>query len=64
MVTAKLIFIDFQFHTEIDSNDEEWINPKTGKIFKINKSYDFYSEDNLSSVLDQAGVSIEEFLEI
>ncbi|MDD3013380.1 MAG: hypothetical protein PHC34_06715 [Candidatus Gastranaerophilales bacterium] len=64
MVTAKLIFTGFQFHYEISNDIEEWINPKTSKIFKINKSYDFYSENELISVLDQAGISIEEFLSI
>ena len=64
MVTAKFIFIGFKFHAEINSYTEEWINMKTGKIFRIKKSSDFISEDELLNILEQAGISANSFINI
>lgn len=63
-VTAKLIFKGFKFYREINSDTEDWINPLTCKIFRINKSSDYVSEDDLLSILNQAGISLEKFLSI
>ncbi|MDD3014469.1 MAG: hypothetical protein PHC34_12265 [Candidatus Gastranaerophilales bacterium] len=64
MVTAKLLFRGFQFRSEISSDIEEWINPDTCKIFIIKKSFDFYSEEELFDIIEQAGISVKEFINI
>jgi len=61
MVTAKLIFRGFQFYSE-NNDTEEWINPNTGKKFVIKKSSEFIPEDELLSILVQAGVSVQDFI--
>jgi arsenate reductase-like glutaredoxin family protein len=62
MVTAKLIFMGFKFHSEIDNNTENWINPATNKQFLIKKYSEKLSPDELLDILKQAGIGLEEFI--
>ena len=64
MVTAKMIYLGFRFYNEIDSNNEEWKNPKTGKTFRIRKSDNYISQEDLINILEQADVSMENFQEV
>lgn len=61
-VTAKLIFMGFKFHSEIDNNTEEWINPVTNKKFSIKKHPEKLSTDELLDIFKQAGISLDEFI--
>jgi hypothetical protein len=63
-VMAKMIFAGFEFHREIDSCIEEWIKPATGKVFRINKTSEYISQEELLSILNQAGLSLEVFKNI
>ncbi|HBG50000.1 MAG TPA: addiction module toxin, HicA family [Cyanobacteria bacterium UBA9971] len=60
--TAKLIFMGFKFHSEIDNNIEKWINPVTNKKFLIKKSTGKLSKDELLDILKQADIGFEEFI--
>ena len=60
--TAKLIFMDFKFYSEIDNNTEKWINPVTKKKFSIKKSPEKLSIDELLDILNQAEIGLDEFI--
>lgn len=60
--TAKLIFMGFKFHSEIDNNTEEWINPVTNKKFLIKKAPEKLSKDELLNILEQTDIGLDEFI--
>jgi hypothetical protein len=61
IIMAKLIVLGFKFHQEIDYCTEEWINFTTGKIIRINNTSKDFSNQELLSILEQAGLSLQSF---
>lgn len=61
-VTAKLISAGFRIHKESSCNTEIWWNPLTNKQFSIKREIKHISDKTLYEILNQAGVTIEEFL--
>ena len=64
IITAKLILYGFKFNREISGNVEVWNNPITGKEFKIKRESKDISPHSLKFILNQAGISIEEYINI
>jgi|GEM_PF-6990555 len=62
MVTALLSIVGFKFCQEICSGVEIWNNSDTGRNFIIKKISSCLSEEYLLNVLEQAGLSPDEFL--
>jgi len=64
MVTTLLTEKGFKFDNERDSLTEIWCNPNTDKYFAIKRTPDKLSRESLLDILDKAGLSIDEFLEL
>ena len=64
MVTALLSLTGFEFKQEIYSGIEIWHNPKANKWFEITQISGCLSEESLLNVLDQAGLTADEFLKL
>lgn len=64
MVTALLSIVGFQFVQETNSRSEIWFNMRTNKTFTITNVSGYLSEENLLEVLNQAGLSPDEFLKL
>jgi hypothetical protein len=60
-MTAKMYYLGFEFHKESGCSNEEWINPKTQNTFKIKQTSDYLSEEEVLSIINQAGITLEEF---
>lgn len=60
-MTAKMYYLGFEFHKESGFSNEEWINPKTQKSFRIKQTSDYLSEEEVLSIINQAGITLEEF---
>ena len=61
-VTAKLIFMGFKFHSEIDNNTEKWVNYNTNKKFLIKKYSEEFSKNELFNIINQAGIDLDAFI--
>jgi len=64
MFTALMSIADFKYYQDIYSDLEIWKNSKTGKKFTIRKMKNFLPKAYLLKVLEQAGLSEDEFLKL
>lgn len=64
MVTAVLNLKGFEFKEESSFGTEIWYNHTTNKSFMINKHLKKISKEDLLKMLNQAGMSVDEFLEL
>lgn len=63
-VTAKLIVAGFKIYKESAYDTEIWWNPLTNKQFSIKREIKNISDKTLYDILSQAGVTIDEFLQL
>jgi len=64
MITTLLSEKGFKLHNETDFYTEMWCNSNADKCFTIKRTPDKLSREVLFDILNQAGLSIDEFLEL
>lgn len=63
-IIAKLCTLGFIFSKELENNEEEWINHQTNNTFKIFKEAEYISYKEVLHILNQANISLNDFMNI
>ncbi len=64
MITAVLSLKGFEFKEETRFCCEIWHDNKTKKYFEIKRNSKNIAKEDLLNVLNQAGISLDEFIEL
>ena len=64
MVLALLNQLGFNLVEETGPYTEIWHNSNTNKSFEITRTSDYLSKEELLNILDQAGLTPDEFLKL